>query len=270
MRMYRQFIRHMWRRDRMLPNLDLDSLISVGTVGRLRRGVFTFRDTLRDHGIEFDTRSSTTVKEIRVDSSSGVEVKVKAAGQVLQNSNLPDAEAGVNVRFTRGGRFLFHANGGREDQLQNLTEIGHQISALARQGKWERDWFIVTKARRVSSATLLVSSSSEGTVDLKAKAASTNLGEADVAFDVFFKRDMSSATLVHGIGDDPTICATFRVAGLRSKTFTDQPIRSVERPRNGLRALGSFDRPEDFDDELVFAELGLDDIDDDLLDEDEA
>ena len=257
----------------MLPNIDLDSLITVGTFGQVRRGVFMPRGQIATRGIEFKTLTSQTQKTIREESASGLEVRFKAAGQLLPGSSLVEATAGVNVRFSRGGKFLFHADGGREEAMESIADVGRKVRELAQAGKWERDWFVVTKVRRVTSATLLVSASSEGAVDLKAKVERPDLGQADLAFELFHKRDMSSTTMVHGEGPQAAVCATFRLAGLRRRLFTEPGLRTTESAGSPaeLRALASFESAAALDEDTAFAELGLDDIDDDfLVDDDDA
>ncbi len=69
--------------------------------------------------------------------------------------------------------------------IKDTTAIGNQVLELYKEGKWNKHWAIITELVKADSATVLISNSANGKIELKANA-NVNAPSIDIA-DAEFK-----------------------------------------------------------------------------------
>ena len=148
-----------------LPNTNL----MLGDVGRLHGEIFTIETTLKELGVPFHVRKGKKPVKFNYTSQSGISVNAKAAGQVATGTTLPQAQAGVSIKFSKEGAFLFQATECKVDEIEDKAELGTAIIALLINKKWNPDWVVVDTLVRAGSATIAVSNSRNAALDLTAK-----------------------------------------------------------------------------------------------------
>lgn len=149
-----------------LPSTNL----KLGDVGRLHGEIFTIEATLEDLGLPFQVRKGKNSLKFNYTSQSGISVNAKAAGQIAAGTTLPQAQAGVSIKFSKEGAFLFQATECMEDVIENKAKLGTAIIGLLINKKWNPDWVVVDTLVRAGSATIVVSNSRSAALDLTAKA----------------------------------------------------------------------------------------------------
>jgi hypothetical protein len=142
-------------------------VVDVGAVGCIRDGVFQQQTDLRQIGVSFKTTNQATRADFDYQSSSGVSGYFKLAGDESDLfTAVGKASAGVVFKFSRAGAVVFSAPACRVRSMQHERSVA---SALRRLSDWDRDWFVVSKVALASSATILVSGSSNSSVELRAR-----------------------------------------------------------------------------------------------------
>jgi len=165
-----------------LPNTHLE----LGDVGLLRGDTFVRETTLGDLGIPFTVRDGGAPVNFTWTSKSGISVETKAAGQAAVGTTIPLAQAGVSVKFSREGAFLFQAVGCLEDSIDNRPTLETHIKNLLLKNRWNRDWTVVDTLVRADRATIIVSNSGDASLDLTAEVpvAPANLTNVSAGFAV--------------------------------------------------------------------------------------
>ena len=93
---------------------------------------------------------------------------------------LTDAEAGVSVEFSKEDAIVFKANTITHHVLENKAKVEQELIELLDQRKWKTSYVIVTEVLEAGSATVLISNSKTGKIELKADAG-VQAGELDIA-----------------------------------------------------------------------------------------
>src|SRR5882672_7330363 len=86
-----------------LPNVKLE----LGDVGVLRGEQFRQMTTLKELCVPFITRRGEAPLDFSYTSASGVALQIKAKGKAAAGTALPLAKAGVAVKFSKQGAFVF-------------------------------------------------------------------------------------------------------------------------------------------------------------------
>jgi hypothetical protein len=150
------------------PGLALE----LGQVGKLGSdGVFTVYSTLAAEGIEMITNTKGTGGDLDYTSNDDVTITAKVAGTApVLGSALTEGEAGVTIEFKTSEAIVFQSVGNRTDYIQNLGQVTEQILQKYNNRTWKEDYLVITQLTRADSATIIISRSSKGSLDLKATA----------------------------------------------------------------------------------------------------
>ncbi len=144
----------------------------LGDVGRLVHGEFQPQTSLELLGIKFAERVGPPGADISYTSGASVSVKLKAEGQSLPGTTIPQAKAGAVVEFSSSGAFVFQATAPVVREIDNQAGVGKEILTLyrkpGRQRGWEVDWCVVTELLTADRLTVLVSDSKDSKVELAA------------------------------------------------------------------------------------------------------
>ena len=193
--------------------------VVLGDVGVLRKNQFTKVSNLSDFGIEFESEPDTTKSDIEHSSRGAVSIAAKASGTVApQGSTLGEGDAGITVEFTKENAILFKANGTTSPSIKDQISLGKKIIELYKEGKWDKDWAIITEVVDSESATILTSSSSNGKIELKAKgkveAAKLDIADAELGFELTFSKDLSTKIIADG-----SLTPLFKASKVKSRLF---------------------------------------------------
>src|SRR5262245_44801006 len=145
----------------------------LGGVGRMADGQFQRISTLEPLGISFTERQGPPGSDLSHASGSSVSIKLKAQGEMLPGTSIPNAKAGALVQFSSEGAFVFQAAAPAVREVEDQVRLADDIMRLYRQfenGKraWNEDWCVVTELMTASKVTVLVSSSGSSKIELSA------------------------------------------------------------------------------------------------------
>ena len=206
--------------------------ISLGDIGIMRKNVFTKIANLSDFDIHFDVESDPSKSDIEHSTSGAVSISTKAAGTAsLNNSALGETEAGIIVEFSKEKAILFKANGTSSPSIKNQIEVGKSVIDLYRQRKWDKDWMVVTEVVNAESATILISSSAQGKIELKAKgeieAAKLDIADANIELELSYSKDLSTKIITEG-----ALTPLFKASKVKNRllnpTFKMNKLKSLD------------------------------------------
>jgi len=142
--------------------------------------------TLKELGVPFITRQGAAPLDFSYTSASGVALQIKAKGEAAASTTLPVAKAGVEVKFSKQGAFVFQATGNRIHEIENKATVGRAVIRLYEQGRWEADWAVVDTIVEAGAATILVANSAGAALELAADAPleATDLVRLDIGLAV--------------------------------------------------------------------------------------
>ena len=145
----------------------------LGDIGRMADGQFQRVTTLELLGISFAERQGPTGSDLSHTSGSSVSIKLKAQGETLPGTSIPNAKAGALVEFSSEGAFVFQAAAPAVREVEDQVRLADDILRLFRKlenGKrvWNEDWCVVTELMTTSKVTVLVSSSGSSKIELSA------------------------------------------------------------------------------------------------------
>ena len=220
--------------------------LALGDVGIIDGGVFRRVTTLQALGIPVLIRADESPGDLTYESSSGISMQVKAAGEPSPiGSALLQARAGITFNFTETGAVVFAAVGARSPTLGNLAEIEHAILRLRQSKQWNNRWTIITEVVATQSATVLISTSKSGKVELTVGGnlpiGGVNLADASLALSVSSSRNVgirivcqSSLTpLYQAVKLEGVFHPTLeRRSGLRSATRGGMLTRNLAQHRS--------------------------------------
>jgi hypothetical protein len=145
----------------------------LGDVGRMANGQFERVSTLELLGLSFTDRQGPPGSDLSHTSGSSVSIQLKAKGETLPGSAIPNAKAGALVEFSSEGAFVFQAAAPAVREIEDQVRLADDILRLFRKvdnGKrvWNEDWCVVTELLTASKVTVLVSSSGSSKIELSA------------------------------------------------------------------------------------------------------
>ena len=238
-----------------LPGTPLE----LGDVGVFKKNQFTKISNLSDFNIPFEIEPDTTKSDIEHSSEGAVSITTKASGTVApQGSALAEVDAGIIVQFSKEKAILFKVIGTLSPSIKNQIALGNTILGLYREGRWDKDWAIITELVNADSGTILISSSSSGKIELKAKAdvEAVKLDIADASLDlgVSYSKDLSTKIIA-----DEGLTPLFKASMVRS--------RFILKPKFEMNFMKSMDlmtpdKAKQEEDSIYFGEVEFDYEDD--------
>jgi hypothetical protein len=206
------------------------SEVRLGDVGRLQNYEFERVATLADFGVQFDHRVGSTTSSLDYTSDHGVSFAIKASGELPPlGSGLAAADAGIVVSFGAKDAIVLQAAGCVMVSIENQLELATHILALYEQGEWDEDYVAVTEVVQAGRTTVLISSSSDGSVVFKIKGdvelGPLSLAAADVGLRVSRSRNIGTQIVADG-----GLTPLFKAHGVRKRW-----LRPVQLARRGTR-----------------------------------
>jgi hypothetical protein len=146
----------------------------LGDVGRMVDGQFQLLSTLKRLGFDdFEERKGSKGSDLSHSSGSSVSIQLKAKGETLPGSSIPQAKAGALVEFSASGAFVFQMVGPVVHEIEDQVRLADRILELYRkvndgERAWKDDWCVITELQTADKVTILVSSSGSSKVELSA------------------------------------------------------------------------------------------------------
>jgi hypothetical protein len=183
-----------------LPNVH----VAPGQVGRITNNEFTYVGTLTgDFKIPVDTEDAPSQGDFEYYSAGAVKVTAKLAGEVPpQGSILAKIDAGINLAFSREHAVAFRAAKCRATRIRNQIDVGKAVLALHEKNEWPDDLVVVTEVITAGSTTILISSSSNASIDLRASGSvdikTVHIADVDAGLSVSNSSNMGIQTVAEG------------------------------------------------------------------------
>jgi hypothetical protein len=165
--MYETYVKELGGAFKYLPTWVPTNKLQLGDI--IDRRTLEYRGRLNEHtGISFTSRSAPAHGILEYSSAGSVSVTMKLAGQVLADSALGEAEAGIIVRFSRENAIAFEASGCQSEMIADQLGLAKAVLALYKKNDWDRDLMVITEVIRAASVTVLISGGMKGQIELKA------------------------------------------------------------------------------------------------------
>ncbi len=210
------YLSHMHTQTKYRATWDPTKQLKIGYIGKLENGVLNIYSSLGKEGIAIESSVEENGSSMDYTSHDSVSITAKISGTApAAGSVLSETDAGFSFEFSGDNSIVFQTGNHRTHQLINLAEIEEAILEKYREGNWAKDWVIVTEVIEVDAATIIISNSSNGRLELKASA-SIGLNKmtlTDAALNLSVAREQGS-TLKYIAQNGLT--PLYRVMGLRS------------------------------------------------------
>ncbi|WP_025742587.1 hypothetical protein [Aquimarina pacifica] len=191
------YTQELYRQFGYLATWNPGTPMALGDIGIMRQKQFTKIGNVSDLGISFEIEEDITPIDLEFSSEGAVSVSTKLSGSpTLAGSSLSDIDAGIHVKFSKENAILFKANETRTPAIKNQIKLGEEIIELFKAGKWDKNWVVITELVTADSASILISSSKEASIDIKVSGEiGTNqldIAEAELGLEVKFSKDLST------------------------------------------------------------------------------
>ncbi|RYF94890.1 MAG: hypothetical protein EOO02_23440 [Chitinophagaceae bacterium] len=243
---HRFYLKHMHDKTGYRATWDPVSSLQIGQIGKLENdGSFTVYSSLQNKGIPIATDQGPAKGGMDYTSEKGVKVSFKAAGKApLAGSQLAEAEAGFNVEFSSDQGVVFKTAGHKNTRLTNVGDIEKAVLDLLDKDEWDKDWLIITEIVQADSSTVIISTSNEGSMDLKASGnvGGDNLKITDASLGLTVSN--KSGSNLNYIATE-NVTPLYKVMGLRHPLFQKWKLqgKSVAEDETGVPEF----REQDFD-----------------------
>lgn len=166
---------------------------AIGDVGILNGYVFEKVTTLGQLKLKHYAETDADPSPLDISSESDVAVSFKAAGETNPAlSHVAAAEAGLKVDFGAQGAFILQAPEMFASDMGDRLNLRRQIVGAFNKGVWEKEWLVITRLLKATSATVLISKSSHASLEIAARGQLSGvvaaLGVADAGITVKYQR----------------------------------------------------------------------------------
>jgi hypothetical protein len=166
---------------------------SIGDIGTLNGYLFEKVGSLRELKLRYYAEPDGDPSPLDLTSESGVALSFKAAGETSPKfAHLGAGDAGLKIDFGSEGAFILQAPETRDSEIADRLNLQRQIIGAFTEGNWDKDWLVVTRVLKAASATVLLSKSSNASLELSAKANLAGdvaaLGAADAGITVKYQQ----------------------------------------------------------------------------------
>ncbi len=174
------YIKEMYKRFAYMATWLPNTKLKLGDVGFQNGGSFKRMTSLKELGLSFKIRSGKNPVDFTYTSQSGISIKTKLAGEIIEGANLPLNKAGLILDFNREGAFLFHASQCLVDELEDREGLGKTLIKLYADNNWNFNWSVVDTIVKANCVTIVVSNSKQANIELTAKSPLTAINLANV------------------------------------------------------------------------------------------
>lgn len=195
----------------MFANWQPGSPLKLGDYGLITNNIFQRIGKIGDPdiGIEFKTRLDETGDQYEFSSSSETEFLFTAGGQV--NTPTANVKAGLEIRFGKSDSVYFNAAGCKVNSIENIKAVGDALIALDEQGKWKRDFAVVTNLIASGATTVVVSGGNNSSIVLEASGGVPQIDLADASLKLSLKSMRNVALKIITTGGMTPLMALMQV-----------------------------------------------------------
>jgi len=225
----KQYLNEINKRFQYRATWEPGKTLRIGDVGILEKGIFSLRSSLEQEGIPLQVRLDESEGSMKYTSEGAVDITTKVAGQAsMPQSQLVKGDAGFIVQFKKQDAVVFTINGSKTHQLENTGQIEKEVLKRYLENKWPKNWVIVTELVEAKEATILISTSKDSKIELKANAdisptSDLNIADAEFNFSVASRRGLSTEIIAK-----EGITPLYRVSGIRKPLLGDPSLGSKE------------------------------------------
>lgn len=179
-----------------LPSLQ----IKLGDVGVLKGNQFTKITTLKEQKIPFKIDEHHSEIDLNYSSKGGVSISTKLEGVLpISTSVLKQEDTGVILNFSKENAILFKVNSAVEKTISNRLKIGEEVIRHYKENSWEKNWVVITELVQAESASILISKSAKGKIELKTRLESTpsDIFKLDSEMQLVFHQDIALKILAN-------------------------------------------------------------------------
>jgi len=165
------YLSHMNAQTKYRATWDPTKQLKIGYIGKLEQGVLSIYSSLDKEGIPLEVATDFSDAVMDYTSHDSVTITTKLSGSVPTVGSLFAAsDMGFVFRFKNKEGIVFQTNNHKVHQLVNLAAIEDMVLDKYKNGNWDKDWVIITELIEAGNATIIISNSSNGTLELKVNA----------------------------------------------------------------------------------------------------
>lgn len=175
----------------LYANWEPGGPIELGDYGIMDGNIFIPMGKLKNDFTEFSgnailisTDTSNDQKEFK--SESGVEVNLLAKGTV-NSLGTTLAKATLEIKFSNKDSIFFNAAGCTTTRISNKSKIGETLKQLLKNGKWQKEYCVVTDLVKAGKTIVAISQSNNSGISFEADSPAIekiNLADASVKFNL--------------------------------------------------------------------------------------
>ncbi|PRY16400.1 hypothetical protein CLV24_101245 [Pontibacter ummariensis] len=222
------YLREMRREFGYIPTWEPTRQIILGSVGVFKKNIFTRLSELKDFGIGFEMESDQQPGILEYSSPNGFAITTKVAdASPIPGSSIPQDKAGLIIDFSRDNTIIFRANGASTPTIRDLSHVQSEVIRLYKEGKWDKNWSVVTEAVYADRCTLLISTHRNAKAELVASG-NFDLSDIDLANEIFHSNQHSFRGLVVNLVARQSISPLFKLMKLKSSRRISPTLRSMD------------------------------------------
>lgn len=161
-------------------------ILHLGEYGFIEQGAFIFQGRLTDlggPGIEEESEAQPDAN-FQVTTGEKTTVTIKLAGEILENTSLPQAKAGVAFKLENDNALVCKLKGARQERIKNFAKVSDFVLKLFEEGKWDRSWRLVSERIVADGTTIVYSNSGTTVIEATANAPVEDIADASVGLSV--------------------------------------------------------------------------------------
>lgn len=215
--------------------------LALGDIGILKKNKFNRIGRLEDLEVDFTIRTDETKEDIEHSTEGGHSITTKLAGALSPpGSSLLQADAGIIIEFLKEKAIIFKATGATSPSIENQIELANNIIELFQQGKWNKDWVVITELVHAESTSVIIANSSQAKIELKVNAEGAlplvlNIGNADLKLAPVISKDLLTEIIA-----TEALTPLFKASKLKSKLFAP-PVFETSTMRLHLNGINNID-----------------------------
>jgi hypothetical protein len=199
----------------------------------MRGNEFIKESTLKNKKIGYEITPDETPGSLQYSSDIGVSIAFKTSGDLppIAGSSLTKADAGAIIEFKDRSGIVFRANGVLNPYIDDQDALGKKIIEKFNDGKWDKDWVVITEIMKARSAVIIISNNGGGKIELKAtgkiNAANIDIADASAKFTVANSENIHTQIIA-----SKGITPLFKVKGIKKKVlglWGDPTFKSVSK-----------------------------------------
>lgn len=164
------YLSHMNAKTKYRATWDPTKQLKIGYIGKLEQGILSIYSSLEKEGIRVELATDPAGAAMDYTSHDDVSITAKLSGTApAAGSVFAASEAGFSFEFKSENSIVFQTGNHKIHQLVNLAEIEDSVLEKYKNGNWDKDWVIVTELVEADTATIIISNSSNGSLELKAR-----------------------------------------------------------------------------------------------------